>query len=449
MASWRAISATCAGVFRGWRSGTAAPSTAPIVPTESGPAAPDLAAVDPDGQHRQRLREAVRSTPPYPAGRFAGAGIVLVAGGPRYFTCAWVCLSLLRRVHGCALPIQLWHLGPDEMSAHMKGLLTRFDVEVVDAFEVRRRYPARRLGGWECKPYAILHSGFKDVIYLDADNVPLRDPTALLSDPQLVETGALFWPDCTPLGPDTAIWEICGLPYLDEPAFESGQIVVDKARCWAALSLTRHMNDWSDFFYQHVHGDKDLFRMAWRMLDQPYSISPFPPREVFGQFGPDDAYVTRVLEQRDFSGRPLFHHRTAGAKWNAFGRPFQAPGFPLADACDEALGELRAEWSGWVSPPPRPARPVLSEADVVRTRRFSYWRIGADNHLLELLPDHRVGEGASLDERTWRLEQNGAAPCLVLTGDFGDTVRLTPSPDGVWRGRWLHYEQMPVELIPL
>jgi len=33
----------------------------------------------------------------------------------QYFPSAWVCINMLRQV-GCTLPIELWHLGPDEMS---------------------------------------------------------------------------------------------------------------------------------------------------------------------------------------------------------------------------------------------------------------------------------------------------------------------------------------------
>ena len=79
-------------------------------------------------------------------------------GGPRYYTNAWVCLTMLRRVLGCRLPIQIWYLGPHEMSPRMIELLQRFDVECVDALEVQRHHPRRALGGWETKPYAILHS---------------------------------------------------------------------------------------------------------------------------------------------------------------------------------------------------------------------------------------------------------------------------------------------------
>ena len=64
----------------------------------------------------------VRAAPPYPAGRFAGRGIVVCGGGEKYFPCAWVCLRMLRRV-GCGLPVELWHIGQEELPAHLRALV--------------------------------------------------------------------------------------------------------------------------------------------------------------------------------------------------------------------------------------------------------------------------------------------------------------------------------------
>src|SRR5579871_1635620 len=86
------------------------------------------------------------SPPRCPSGRFDERGIVICAGGTRYFTCAWVLISILRRVHKTALPIQVWHLGRREMSDEMRLLLAGEDIEVVDAEAIVARYPARLSG---------------------------------------------------------------------------------------------------------------------------------------------------------------------------------------------------------------------------------------------------------------------------------------------------------------
>ncbi|MEZ4500778.1 MAG: hypothetical protein R2839_12075 [Thermomicrobiales bacterium] len=55
---------------------------------------------------------------------YSGDGMVIVAGGGRYFVNAFVALTVLRNDVACQLPIQIWYLGPHEMSDAMKALLT-------------------------------------------------------------------------------------------------------------------------------------------------------------------------------------------------------------------------------------------------------------------------------------------------------------------------------------
>lgn len=66
---------------------------------------------------RWRMERAAACLPPCPD-HFEGRGIVIPGGG-RYFACAWVCINRLREL-GCTLPIDLWHLGPGEMTDRMR-----------------------------------------------------------------------------------------------------------------------------------------------------------------------------------------------------------------------------------------------------------------------------------------------------------------------------------------
>ena len=148
------------------------------------------------------------------------------------------------------------------MDAEMSELVRPLNVRTCDALALRRDPPVRRLNGWELKPYALIHSSFAEVLLLDADNVAVRNPEFLFVEPEYQRCGAIFWPDYNRLGRNRSIWEICGVAFKDEPEFESGQIVVDKARCWKALQLAMHLNEWSDYYYEHIYGDKETFHMA-------------------------------------------------------------------------------------------------------------------------------------------------------------------------------------------
>ena len=280
--------------------------------------------------HRDLLNQVARANHVFPAQRFAGRGIVICAGGEKYLPSAYVCVRMLRHL-GCRLPVQLWHLGDAEMPANFRRVFEKIDgVSLIDAHKQRETKPCRILNGWELKCYAIIHSPFHEVLLLDADNVPVVDPEYLFDLEPYRETGAIFWPDLGRLPPEHAIWRICQIPYRDEPEFESGQIVVDKSRCWAALQVAMHLNEWSDFYYRFVHGDKETFHLAWRKLDQPYAMAP-----------PLIEKNWTALYQHDFTGRRLFQHRSH-CKWSLNADNLRVDDFHHHDQCISFLGELRA-----------------------------------------------------------------------------------------------------------
>ena len=218
------------------------------------------------------LRSCIERLPPCPSD-LADTGIVIAAGGLHYLVNAWVCVRVLRR-HGCALPIEVWHLGPEEMPPVFSRLLAAQGVECIDAHRRLADLPVRQLRGWALKPYAVLASRFRHVLLLDADNVPARDPSFLFETPEYGRSGAIFWPDRSDrpglpgafLRANHPAWRLTGLEHRGDPSFESGQACIDKARCWRALSLALWMNEHADFWYQFVYGDKDTFHLAWRML---------------------------------------------------------------------------------------------------------------------------------------------------------------------------------------
>lgn len=87
-------------------------------------------------------------------------------------------------------------------------------------------------GAFFMKAIVVLLSSFKEVMMLDADQVPVADPTQLFDDSGFVETGALLWPDfwAATWAPDAPA--ILHVPADDMPtkSFESGQMLFDKSR---------------------------------------------------------------------------------------------------------------------------------------------------------------------------------------------------------------------------
>jgi Mannosyltransferase putative len=259
----------------------------------------------------------------------SGKGIVTCAGGNTYFPCVWVLFSLLRKKFKCDLPIEMWHIGPQEVDDEMRQLLKPLDITIRDAAELKKTVPCRILNGWELKTYAIKNSGFKDVLYLDADNVPLRNPDFLFDTLQYKQHGAIMWGDFNYLSPQTCI--IFGVQFTRIKERETGQLVFNKDRIWKALMLAHWYNENSDFYYKHVYGDKECIHMGFRRTDTLFADPP----EMIGRDG--------IMSQHDFEGNFLFHHRNR-QKWivDIYKNKLIFPG---DDWCLDELKLLANQWS--------------------------------------------------------------------------------------------------------
>lgn len=242
------------------------------------------------------------SCPPEASGR----GVVLCAGGA-YLVGAWVIVSVLRRLFNCLLPIEIWHLGPDELGPVADQIKWRYNgVTFRDAHQVAIENGEQApVGGWPLKPFAVANSRFEEILYIDADNLPLRDDvSSMFHWPQYVHHGCVFWPSFGRMPPGNPIWSVTRVPYKDVVSFESGQMIINKRKCWQALMITCHMNRNSYFYYNYFHGDKDTFQFGWWRADKSYAIINHMPVR----------YAHKAQMQYDFQDRVLFQHRF-NAKW--------------------------------------------------------------------------------------------------------------------------------------
>jgi hypothetical protein len=380
----------------------------------------------------------IHNIPEYPSS-YSGRGTVICGGGKKYFTNAWIAINMLLYLKS-DLPIQLWYLGAKEMDDHMIGLAESLGAECVNAQKIRELYPARILNGWELKPYAIIHSPFKEVLFLDADNVPVVKPDFLFETPEFQETGAIFWPDFNRLGPEREIWEICGVPYADEPEFETGQIVIDKEKCWKELCLTMWYNEYSDFYYQYVHGDKETFHMAFRKMNKCFSMVP---TSVYS--------LTGTMCQHDFNGNRIFQHRNVD-KWDLDRGNYLIYDFWYEEKCLQFLEMLRILWDGKIrrDTPYRRfrTREERMAFEELTTRVYEYFRVGYDSRFMSFLPDGAIGQGAAGCEVYWKLLYKEGNLFLEIASENEPTCYLRRTESGVWEGRWLQYEKMPLKLIP-
>lgn len=130
-------------------------------------------------------------------------------------------------------------------------------------------------------------------------------------------------------------------------------------------------------------------------------------------------------------------------------------------ALSEIWSDRQAAGLGWrflQYPGPSPAAKEIAEAAALILRgdasdsrtvlgtagRYIYRREGFDERPMELLMNGTVGEGAGDNEQRWRI----VGDSLLLIGERGVIALLKQDDRQIWRGQWLEFEKMPVELVP-
>jgi alpha 1,2-mannosyltransferase len=248
-----------------------------------------------------------------------GNGIVMVVY-PKLLTSAFASISVLRS-YNCTLPIELWISQPEvvrtpSMRTTLDMLQQRFSNVTVETII------DPTVAGFSTKIHAVQHSKFENVLFLDADNVPVRDPTFLFESQEFREHGAIFWPDfwhpektIFNIQRDSLLWELVDLPFVDMFEQESGQILINRKRAAEALEVLMFFAYHRPSHFERLvlaHGDKDLFRLAWMKTHTPYYMMPFPPAAAGTERGTyKKQFCGMTMVQFDIDGNVLFLHRNA------------------------------------------------------------------------------------------------------------------------------------------
>ncbi|KAL3478484.1 mannosyltransferase putative-domain-containing protein [Aspergillus californicus] len=219
-----------------------------------------------------------------------GKGIVFTAGdkqAPFLLTS----IPAIRQL-GCYLPVEVMYLGDADLSESVRLRLEAIPGVTTRDLSQMINDSGWKLAGWAAKPFAILLSSFREVIFIDADSLFFQNPERLFLDEAYLATGALFFKDRMILPESKRKWLQDVLPKpiskkVLESRFwtgesghmqESGVIVVDKWNHFVPLLLVTRMNG-SDRdgnkaqrlvgVYDMVYGDKETFWIGWELAGDP------------------------------------------------------------------------------------------------------------------------------------------------------------------------------------
>ncbi|KAI0446357.1 glycosyltransferase family 71 protein [Xylaria telfairii] len=219
----------------------------------------------------------------------AGRGIVLTAGDDQAQYLMTTIYTF--RELGCDLPIEVMYLGDEDL-----GEDHRFELEALPGVTTRDVSvmvddKGWKLAGWAIKPFAMLMSSFREVIFIDADSFFFRDPAKLFDDPDYKKTGALFFRDRTimPESKRRLLLQVLPRPIhklAKESSWwkgtsghhqESGVVVIDKWRHFYSMLLICRFNgsdrdtrDGKLGVYELMHGDKETFWIGFLLADDPH-----------------------------------------------------------------------------------------------------------------------------------------------------------------------------------
>ncbi|KAK8914862.1 hypothetical protein H634G_02077 [Metarhizium anisopliae BRIP 53293] len=273
---------------------------------------------------RAKHMELVGKLPPYPKGHFGGRGVVVLAGG-RYSEFAATSIGMLRE-SGSKLPVEVW-LNDDGDEAWcnelpLEGMVCRRLTDYMNLDDLPHPY--------QWKVFTMLYSTFEDILFIDADSIPIKNPDFLFDSAVYKNYGVILWPD---------YWKHTGsplLPYLiginstrqsdilaSETSVESGQLVWNKKTHWKSLLLAAYYNYFGpDFWYTVFNngwqgwGDKDTFPAALKAAQQDYYQVSHEIVTLFVQGTSDGIGMLQPDPTNNAKHMPLFLH-TNMIKWGA------------------------------------------------------------------------------------------------------------------------------------
>eukprot|EP00931_Biecheleriopsis_adriatica_P047320 TRINITY_DN27266_c0_g1_i2.p1 TRINITY_DN27266_c0_g1~~TRINITY_DN27266_c0_g1_i2.p1 ORF type:complete len:526 (-),score=46.85 TRINITY_DN27266_c0_g1_i2:41-1618(-) len=303
--------------------------------------------------------------------KVAPEGIVICMGGYSYTTNGLVLVHLL--LDSGVDQIEVAYADATELPHPVRSYLLSLKVSLLDVSMCMGGADAK---GYQIKIWAMWCSKYVNVLLLDADNVPTGNPQFLFTTGTFLRTGNLFWPDVPTVGlnliPRRALGPVFAAAH--NVSVESGQIVLNcsanKHALLAALLFQASMS-FREFLFASLHGDKNLWALAFQAVGSTLSIVrtslqpvlskvierhvPGGTLKLFASCGAKKytsaiaQHSPETLDGQD-SDRPLFVHRVRD-EWNEFDLLPRWWGYDPNATWDPRTSTYRSQLD-WLTVPP-------------------------------------------------------------------------------------------------
>jgi hypothetical protein len=123
----------------------------------------------------------------------------------------------------------------------------------------------------ELRAHALAKTPWREVLLLEPGTFPLVAPELLFANRAFKASGALFFHGQKKRA-RPGVWKLCGMD-LPKNTASAALMVLDRSRCWSALSLWNWIGGRNYFFRGYVDGDGGAAQLAFAKLNLPLSIS--------------------------------------------------------------------------------------------------------------------------------------------------------------------------------
>ena len=229
----------------------------------------------------QYFVDSIKVSPPKMSYTPGTRGVVTTAGGV-YLPVLVISLRMLRRT-GSTLPMEVFLASPSEYEGDIcRDVLPSLNARCLIISDILDAVVpgSVTIAQYQLKSFAMLFSSFEDILFLDADSFPIRNPEELFTSEPFISHGMVLWPDFWISTASPLYYNISGQavpPMSKRQSSETGEILVSKKTHSHSLLLASYYNYYGPSHYYVLQsqgapgeGDKETFAAAADALDETY-----------------------------------------------------------------------------------------------------------------------------------------------------------------------------------